>query len=71
MSSPEANALAALHLARATIRTLAKQAFLTSDEARETIDTAIKECKSAGPTLWAYKEAAEVMAHIRDADFGP
>ena len=70
MSSPDAEALAGLHLIRATINALAKRKILTEDEVREAIDAAIKECTQAGPTLLRYKKAVDLMTQIRDADYG-
>ncbi len=51
MASAEAEALAGLHLIRATIRALADRKILVADEVRQAIDAAIDECTQAGPTL--------------------
>ncbi len=69
MASAEAEALAGLHLIRATIRALADRKILVADEVRQAIDAAIDECTQAGPTLRRNKEAATIMAQIRDADY--
>ncbi len=70
MASPEAEALAGLHLIRATMRALADKQILVADEVRQAIDAAIDECTKAGPTLWRHEVAAALMAQIRDADYG-
>ena len=70
MTSPEAEALAGLHLIRATMRVLADKQILVAEEVRQAIDAAIDECTRASPTLWRNKEAATIMAVIRDADYG-
>ncbi len=70
MASPQAEALASLHLIRATMRALADRKILVAEEVREAIDAGIAQCTQAGPTLWRNKEAAALMAQIRDADYG-
>ena len=70
MSSAEVEALAGLHLIRATMRVLADRKILVAEEVREAIDAGIAQCTQAGPTLWRNKEAATIMAVIRDADYG-
>ncbi len=70
MTSPEAEALAGLHLIRATMRALADRKILTADELREAIDAGIAQCTQDGPALWRNKDAAALMAQIRDADYG-
>jgi hypothetical protein len=70
MASAEAEALASLYLIRATMHAFADKKILTADEVREAIDAGIAQCTQAGPTLWRNKEAATIMAQIRDADYG-
>ena len=70
MTSPEAEALAGLNLIRATMHILADKQILVREEVRHAIDAAIDECTRAGPTLLRNKEAATIMAQIRDADYG-
>ena len=70
MADAGAEALASLHLIRATMRVLADRKILVADEVREAIDAGIAQCTQAGPTLWRNKEAATIMAVIRDADYG-
>ena len=70
MSSAEVEALAGLYLIRATMRALADRQILVADEVRQAIDTGIAQCTQAGPTLWRNKEAAALMAQIRDTDYG-
>ncbi len=70
MASAQAEALASLHLIRATMRALADRKILFADEVRQAIDAAIDKCTKAGPTLWRHEEAATIMAQIRDADYG-
>ena len=70
MTSPEAEALASLLLIRATMRSLADRQILVAEEVRQAIDAGIAQCTQAGPTLLRNKEAANIMAQIRDADYG-
>ena len=70
MSSVGAEALAGLYLIRATMRALADRQILVADEVRQAIDAGIARCAQAGPTMPRNKEAATIMAQIRDADYG-
>ncbi len=70
MADAGAEALASLHLIRATMRLLADKQILVTDEFREAIDAAIDKCTKAGPTLWRNKKASILMGQIRDDDYG-
>ena len=70
MADAGAEALASLHLIRATMRLLAEKQILVVDEVREAIDAGIAQCAQDGPALWRNKDAAALMAQIRDADYG-
>ncbi len=70
MASPQAEALASLHLIRATMRVLADKQILVAEEVREAIDAGIAQCTQAEPALWRNKDAAALMAQIRDDDYG-
>ncbi len=70
MADAGAEALASLHLIRATMRLLADKQILVADEVREVIDAAIDNCTKAGPTKWRNKKASILMGQIRDDDYG-
>ena len=52
------------------MRILADRKILVVDEVREAIDAGIAQCTQDGPALWRNKDAAALMAQIRDADYG-
>ncbi len=70
MADAGAEALASLHLIRATMRVLADKKYLVVEEVREAIDVAIDNCTKAGPTKWRNEEASHLMGQIRDDDYG-
>ncbi len=73
MWSFQSEAPAALFVARSILASLVEKEVLTKEEARALIDDAIKDCldlASGRSNVPRYKEAGEVMAQIRDTDFG-
>ncbi len=70
MWSFQSEAPAALFVARSILRSLVEKGVFTKEEACTLIDSAIDDCLSGRSTLQRYKEAGELMAHIRDVDFG-
>ncbi len=70
MADAGAEALASLHLIRATMRALANRKILVTEEVREVIDDAIDKCTKAGPTILRNQEASGLMEQIRDDDYG-
>ena len=70
MADAGAEALASLHLIRATMRVLADKKILVADEVRQAIDAAIDKCTKADPNLWRNREASHLMGQIRDDDYG-
>ena len=70
MWSFKAEAPAALFVARSILASLVEKGVFTKEEACTLIDGAIDDCLSGRSTLPRYKEAGELMAQIRDADFG-
>ncbi len=70
MADAGAEALASLHLIRATMRILAEKKILVAEEVRQAIEAAIDNCAKAGPTNWRNQEASGLMEQIRDDDYG-
>ena len=70
MADAGAEALASLHLIRATMRLLADKQILVAEEVRQAIDAAIDNCTKADPTNWRNRIASDLMGQIRDDDHG-